>query len=264
MEPPAEEAKAGAPEWMVTFADLMSLLLTFFVLLLSFSTTEVVKFKEMMGSIRNALGMRSEVAPLDNPAGEKLLPSFKSGDAQGGPTQEELEAQLKEMLEQTGAAQSGEAQLTKHGVVLQISGDLMFESGRAEISPQAMAVLDGLAEYVKDLDRGIDVIGHTDDVPIATAVFPSNWELSAARAGQAVRYLVEKGVDPHRLRAIGQADTEPLKENDSPENRATNRRVEFIFTERTEGPAEVDPAATPEESADQPATPPALQENTDG
>ena len=242
MEPPAEEAKGGAPEWMVTFADLMSLLLTFFVLLLSFSTTEVVKFQQMMGSIRDALGMRSEVAPLDSPSGENLLPSFKSGDAQGGPTREELEAELREVLEQTGAAQSGQAHVTKHGVVLQLSGDLMFESGRAEISPGARAVLDGLAEYVRDLDRGIDVIGHTDDVPIATAVFPSNWELSAARAGQAVRYLVEKGVDPSRLRAIGQAETAPLKPNDSGENRGANRRVEFVFTERTQAPE-----AAPEE-----------------
>ncbi len=242
MDLPPEEPKAGAPDWIVTFADLMSLLLTFFVLLLSFSTTEIAKFQEMAGSMRDAFGMNSPLDPSDMPSGQTLLPSNDArhgeGEAEAGLTSEELEAKLQEVLEQTGAAEKGEARLTKHGVVLQISGDLMFESGGSQISSQALVVLEGLANYVKTVDRGIDIVGHTDNVPIATAVYPSNWELSAARAGQAVRFLVEQGVAPERLRAIGQADTVPLVGNDTAEGRGTNRRVEFVFTDQDEGAPE--------------------------
>lgn len=243
MDLPPEEPKAGAPDWMVTFADLMSLLLTFFVLLLSFANTEVVKFKEAMGSVREAFGLRSELDISDQASGETLSQAFdaKEGDGNEGEgespglSEEELEEQLREILEESGASGDGEARITKHGVVLQLSGDLMFDSGAAEISDRARVVLDGLAQYIINVERGVDIIGHTDDVPINTLVYPSNWELSAARAGHAVRYLVEKGVSPAKLRAIGQASFEPISPNDTAENRAVNRRVEFIFTEVEEG-----------------------------
>lgn len=247
MDLPPEEPKAGAPDWMVTFADLMSLLLTFFVLLLSFAETKVVKFEQAMGSVKEAFGLRSELDISDKASGETLQQAFdaKEGDgAEGegespGLSEEELEQQLKEVLEESGASGDGEARITKHGVVLQLSGDLMFDSGAAEISVRAREVLDGLAEYIIKVDRGVDIIGHTDDVPINTVVYPSNWELSAARAGHAVRYLVDKGVPPKRLRAIGQASFEPISPNDTAENRAINRRVEFIFTEVEEGDEEI-------------------------
>ena len=238
MELPPEEPKAGAPDWMVTFADLMSLLLTFFVLLLSFSNMEVVKFKTAIGSIQDALGLRSELDISDQPRGETLMEAFdpKEGrqENEASARHEEVQEALRQMLEETGARDKGETRVSKHGVILRLSGDLMFDSGEARISERAREVLDGLAEYIANVDRGVDVIGHTDDIPINTAAYPSNWELSAARAGHAVRYLVEKGVDPGRLRAIGQASFVPIAANDSPENRASNRRVEFIFTELPE------------------------------
>ena len=234
MELEQDEAKPGAPEWMVTFADLMSLLLTFFVLLLSFSNTEIVKFRVMAGSVRNALGMKSEFDLSDVPTGNKLLPyeDPKEGEG-GGPSSEEIEEQLHGVLEQLGLEEGSSARLTKHGVVLQLEGDLFFGSGAADLSPAALPVLDRLAEYIESVGRTVDIVGHTDNIPIKTQVYPSNWELSAARAGQAVRYLVEKGVSPDKVRAIGQADTVPIAENNTPAGRAINRRVEFIFTERT-------------------------------
>ena len=105
----------------------------------------------------------------------------------------------------------------------------MFSSGSAVLSLEAVQILDSIADYILQSTRPVDVIGHTDNVPIATALFPSNWELSAARAGSAVRYLTEKGVDPDRLRAIGRANTRPLEPNTSEAKRSLNRRVEFIF-----------------------------------
>ena len=240
--PECEECKPGAPEWMVTFADLMSLLLTFFVLLLSFAETEIVKFEQATGSLKEAFGTKSDLALLNEKSGEDLLPPLnpqnRTSDGQGsGPaTPAEIEARLKEVLEETGFAEQGTAKVTKHGVVLQLEGDLLFGSGGSALNPKARPVLEQIANHMKNGDETIDVVGHTDNIPIATSAFPSNWELSAARAGQAVRYMVEQGVPADRLRAIGQADTVPIASNETGAGRSANRRVEFVFTIREEAP----------------------------
>ncbi len=226
-----DEPKPGAPEWMVTFADLMSLLLTFFVLLLSFSSTEVVKFKQMAGSLKEAFGMRSELALSDTVQSDEMLPVLdpEQGSAAAESASAEVMRELQQMLAEMGLEKQGGATITPEGVVLQLSGDLFFASGRAELNPGAFDVLDKIAQQLQRTGRPLDVIGHTDDIPIATPVYPSNWELSAARAGHAVRYLSEQGVAPGRLRAIGQAQTAPVDTNDTAEGRSRNRRVEFVF-----------------------------------
>ncbi len=252
------ECKVGAPEWMVTFADLMSLLLTFFVLLLSFSHMEVIKFREMSGSMRDAFGLKSRLDLSDVPMGQNLLPyeDPKEGDGGEGPTAEEIVRQLEAMLEEAGIQQNGEAKVDKRGVVLQLQGDLLFASGRAELKDKAHPVLNALALYISRVNRSVDVVGHTDNIPIATAVYLSNWELSAARAGQAVRYLAERGVNAESMRAIGQAHTATVEPNDSPKGREANRRVEFVFSTKETAPdqkaleeltAEPQPAELPTE-----------------
>ena len=240
-----EDHPVGAPPWIVTFADLMSLLLTFFVLLLSFSNTEVVKFQQMMGSVRDALGLRSELDLSDTPSGTELMPFQDPRAGEGGtgldgagdadPTPQEVREKLQDMLEETDLTTKGVALESDDGVVLQLSGDLLFDSGQAQINEEALPLLEKLAAYTLSVEYSLDVVGYTDNVPIATVVYPSNWELSAARAGQAVRYMTERGVQPERLRAIGRADTNPLLPNDTPEGRAANRRVAFVLT-RLSGP----------------------------
>ena len=250
-----EDVKAGAPDWIVTFADLMSLLLTFFVLLLSFADMEVVKFKSAVGSIQNALGLKSVFELSDTPSGREILdyenPSEGAGEAG---VQQQIVEELERILQQAGIESRGAAKVSKRGVILQLQGDLLFASGEAAISPSALPVLDALSAYVASQSRFVDVIGHTDDVPISTAIYPSNWELSAARAGQAVRYLSEKGVRAFRMRAIGQAHTVPVSENSTTEGRANNRRVEFVFVAELEVPEsssleELSPSADSSEGA---------------
>ena len=249
-----DEPKAGAPEWMVTFADLMSLLLTFFVLLLSFSNLEIVKFRTMAGAVKNALGLKSEFDLNDMPAGKEMLPYEDQREGQGEAagdvgaeaaaekSAEQIERDLQEFLEEAGLATQGATEIVDDGVILRLSGDLFFASGSAALSPSSHGALNGIAEQLLETSRYLDVVGHTDNIPIATAVYPSNWELSAARAGSAVRYLVAQGVPPVRVRAIGSADTEPLADNANAEGRSQNRRVEFIFAEIDD--AEPEPAPT--------------------
>ena len=225
-----DDAPPGAPEWIVTFADLMSLLLTFFVLLLSFSSTQMAKFEAVAGSLKNALGMRSELDLSDQAERRELIERLENQRSEQDPaTAPDLEQELSKLLTQLGGHGRGIAALTGEGIVLNISGDLMFASGEATLSPEAIQVLDRISNYVLQSDRPLDVVGHTDNVPISTPLFPSNWELSAARAGSAVRYLVDRGVDAQRMRAIGRASTRPVDSNSSAEGRSLNRRVEFIF-----------------------------------
>ena len=243
--------KKGAPAWIVTFADLMSLLLTFFVLLLSFSNMEIVKFRTMAGSVRNALGLKSEFALSDIPTGSKLLPHEDPKEGQGQAV-EEIVRDLRQILKENGMEKNGSAKITKQGVILQLKGDLLFESGQATIKPKALPILEGLARYISNTSRNVDVLGHTDNRPISTAVFPTNWELSAARAGRAVRYLAEKGVPAQRLRAIGHADTVGVASNATQVGRAANRRVEFVFVTRLrEDDGEAEPAAGGSNSSSQ-------------
>ncbi|RMG90551.1 MAG: flagellar motor protein, partial [Candidatus Dadabacteria bacterium] len=124
---------------------------------------------------------------------------------------------------------AAEVTMDEEGVTVRVEGKLLFPSGSAELKPEAAAVLDRIAALIKKYTFDLYILGHTDSVPIHTERFPSNWELSSARATAALRYLVERGADPARLVAVGFADSRPIAPNDTPEGRARNRRVEFVF-----------------------------------
>jgi chemotaxis protein MotB len=116
------------------------------------------------------------------------------------------------------------------GLVMQMADTVLFDLGRADIRPGAAPLIDRIAEAVKDAPHGVRIEGHTDDLPIATGRYPSNWELSTARAVNVLRYFVEqKGIPSDRLFAVGYSRYRPLFPNDSSENRARNRRVEIVF-----------------------------------
>ena len=115
-------------------------------------------------------------------------------------------------------------------MALRLESDLLFASGDATLRPQAVPVLDAVARYFKTTDYTLDVAGHTDNVPIQTATYPSNWELSTARATEVVRRLIEQAaVAPARLRVAGRADTEPVASNETEDGRRRNRRIEIIL-----------------------------------
>ena len=235
MELEPDKPRAGAPDWLVTFGDLMSLLLTFFVLLLSFSNMEMVKFRTMAGSVRNAFGMKSDIAISDVPMGNTLMPFEDPLQGDGKDGNERVKDSIEEILKESGLEAEGAVEVTERGVLLRLQGDLLFDSASVALKAKSLPLLDRLAAYSATVEHPIEVDGHTDNVPIATMIYPSNWELSAARAGSAVRYLAERGVPPARMRATGHADTVPVKQNFAPEGRAENRRVEILFVISDEG-----------------------------
>ena len=221
----------GAPAWMVTFADLMALLLVFFVLLFAMSEIEVKQFQAVMESIKEAL--LSEAPPL--PPASEGIPTQSANitppapipmQPQGANIMDDLQKiiQRKEMGEFVVVYEDGPR------IIIRIEGHAIFRPGEVNMIEDVVPALDDVQKlFQKHATYSINIKGHTDNTPINTLQFPSNWELSAVRATTVLRYFVGKGIGPERLTATGYADRVPLASNDSPEGRAKNRRVEFVL-----------------------------------
>lgn len=227
----------GSPEWMTTFSDLMTLLLVFFVLLYSFSVIDIVKFRRFMASFQG-------VGILD--LGDKPLEKDKEHDFDvpvDSPKHFNDMSRLDPLAEIYIAVQEYieendlDAEITVHyserGVALEIKDKILFASGKAYLKPEARKLLKELSGLFKEVPYTISVEGHTDNRPIHNAQFPSNWELSTARAVTVVRYLTEKlGLDPKKFCAVGYGEYHPVVPNNSLENMARNRRVVIVINSR--------------------------------
>lgn len=249
------EESEGAPAWVMTFADLMSLLMCFFVLLLSFSEMDVQKFKQIAGSMKFAFGVQREIEAPEPPKGTSVIAQeFSPNITEPTPipevrqqttdevrteveirdiAREEAEAKAEELKEAL-AAEIGEGLVevdaVEDEVLIRIREKGSFPSGTAELRPSFLPVLDRIGRVLAETDGQIVVAGHTDNIPIATRQFPSNWVLSAARAANVVHYLSKTtAIDPARMEIRAHAETQPLIDNDTVENRAENRRVEIIL-----------------------------------
>ncbi|MBU0673578.1 MAG: OmpA family protein [Proteobacteria bacterium] len=222
-----EECPAGAPAWMCTFADLMSLLMTFFILLLSFSEMDRQKFKQVAGSMEKAFGVQREVKTFESPQGQLIIATgFMST-----PMAVQLKEAIEEELANELAQGSAELDTGPDGMTLRIKDSLAFDLGHAEIKDKFKLLLDKIGKVIATYDAIISVKGHTDNIPLAEgASYRSNWSLSAARAVNVVEYWAQKFKIPsERMFATGYADGIPLVDNNTPENRARNRRVEFLI-----------------------------------
>jgi chemotaxis protein MotB len=229
-----------APGWMATFGDMMSLLLTFFVLLMSFASMDVRRFAAVVGSMRDAFGVQRQHPGLVEGLSTSLV---NLSETESSPFLEvlpmpvrvpEREQALLERLEMSVAEQGLERLVnvedTERGIVVRMPGQLLFAPGSAELRPESLVFLREIADLVRSMPHPVAIEGHTDSTPAAPGRFESNWNLSAARAVAALRFLVEVGgIESSRLRATGFADTRPLASNDDPEGRAQNRRVEIVF-----------------------------------
>lgn len=227
MKKQKEEVEApSAPFWMVTYSDMVTLLLVFFILILSYSTIELEKFKGAMSSMKGALGVMPEMESSSKKEKMNIQERLTTKEM----TLKQKINRLEEIIEENQLTESIEIELTASGVHIRLGDNVLFDLGKAEIRPSAYPVLSGIAETVRGDFREIYVEGHTDNIPIHTPRFPSNWELSSARALSVVRYLHDReGIPAGHLAAVGHGEHRPLVPNDSPINRARNRRVEIFI-----------------------------------
>ncbi|WP_170066347.1 OmpA family protein [Neomoorella humiferrea] len=230
-----KKVEEGAPTWMITFSDLMTQLVVFFVLLFSFSVLNQQKFQRFIASYQG-MGIldggvspivETEAAPLDYP--EVETPEEAAALARAREMMETYQT-VKNFLTESGLNSMVEVRYEEQGIALDIKERILFDSGKADLKPEARRLLDKLAELLSRIPNEVRVEGYTDNRPIHTMEFPSNWELSTARAARVVRYFIEEHrLKPERFVAIGYGEYRPLYPNDTPEHMAENRRVVLMI-----------------------------------
>ena len=218
-------------EWLATYSDCVTLLMTFFVLLYAMSSTDEAKMRALSQAFRSV--MAGEVA-------DSILEyNLYNGDVPliGGETptdtvdgENSMYYQVSKFDKEHELEAAVEIIETEQGVAIQVRESILFETSKSTLREDSKEVLSSIAELLSSIDNTIVVEGHTDNRPISTAEFPSNWELSVDRAVNVVKYFVENtGIDPKRLSATGYGEHHPVVPNDTEENMAKNRRVNILI-----------------------------------
>jgi chemotaxis protein MotB len=229
----APDSTPGAPLYMATYGDMVTLVLCFFVLLFAMSSIDSQKFQKALISLRISLGpMRggeiSETATESESGKEEAV-------SPGSSPRIEMDTQhvaytVNSYLRSEGLDKTIQVTINQRGVAVSISDQFLFESGSAELKNDGKRVLYKIATLVRDVVPALAVEGHTDAVPLRGGIYRDNWGLSSARAAVVASYLeASGGMTPQKLQAVGYGPYRPLVPNDSPEHRALNRRVDLIF-----------------------------------
>jgi chemotaxis protein MotB len=249
--------------WLVSYADFITLLFAFFVVMYAISTLNEGKYKVLADSLVHAFrndpvvtAQSTGLAPINRTTA--ALP-VRQQPARLDPLRKEKAAKMMELASRIQDAlqplvQKGQVRMTQlpHGLAVEISASVLFAPAQATLHPESVAVLSAVAELLAAGTNEIRVEGHTDNLPIASAVFPSNWELSSARASSVVRLFLATGVAAPRLVAVGYADNKPVEPNDTVEGRARNRRVTLMILEDLTAPQRTVPEVAPAAAATPP------------
>lgn len=239
-----EEEQADEERWLITYADMITLLMAFFIMMYSMSVVDLQKFEALSESARHVFGGNVVSAAAKSAIGPGLLDggaSLMAGVSGPARNQASLVNEIKRELD-TWLPEKLRADIeVTHSaglVTISIKADtLTFPVGEADLTPEMREILDVLGPSLRESLAPLLVEGHTCDLPISTARFPSNWELSAQRATNVMVHLIRGcGIDPDHISAVGYADTRPLAPNDSAANRVRNRRVDIVVLTETGGP----------------------------
>lgn len=207
---PFRKEKDNPDAWLLTYSDMITLLVTFFVILFAVSKIDPIRVEMLTKSMNQAMD-KTKVTQVSI---EKLVED------------------VNKMIVQEQLEDAVDVSVTARGVAVSAKGKVLFPSGSTELLEKGNKILDNMAKIILETPYNVAVEGHTDNIPISGSLarmFPSNWELSSARASTIVRRLVEKGVPAERLRAVGLADTEPIAPNNTEDGRQKNRRVTLVF-----------------------------------
>lgn len=233
---PADSGKQSHERWLLTYADMITLLMVFFIVLYALSTINAKKFEAVAISLSRAMGGGQSV--LSQPgaslaqgiSGSSLVKDIEIREMEEINDLERIRRELQGFIDQNGLNGKVTVNMEERGVVLSFQDVALFPLGSAEISPGARELIGKLGKILMSSQHYIRVEGHTDDLPINTREFPSNWELSVARSTRVVQELIRGiGFPPQRLSATGYGEFRPRVENDTVEHRQQNRRVDIVI-----------------------------------
>ena len=224
------EGGGGGADWLGTFNDLVTLLMVFFVLLFTMGSGDADKIMEMRNSVMRGLGLLDSAGTgssglVKGPPADRKLSHEEEEDTS------EVSDEIKDYVSDMSSAMPWiDASISENEVTISLEGSVAFDPGVADINSKAFPVLKGIGKLINKIPNAVCVEGHSDNVPISTPKFPSNWELSIARAVNVTKYLIEHAnVSPLRLSAAGYGDSRPLLPNDTAKHKAKNRRVEIVL-----------------------------------
>ena len=243
-----EEGHVNHERWLVSYADMITLLMVLFVVLFAMGQTDKQKMEALRNSLQRAFSVEvlrgAEPTSLKGSSGAAIIPPVVplavtqeimavTGQTTPDPRMVQALHDVREALAQvpvpSDTSGSVDVGASREGIVISLAGNLLFDSGKSDLKPRGMTLMDTLAERLRTMPNEIRVEGHTDTIAIATPLYPSNWELSSARATTVARYLAEHGeIEPNRLGAAGFGEFHPVAPNDSREGRARNRRVDLV------------------------------------
>lgn len=234
---PKDDGDEGGDDWLLTYGDLMTQLVCFFVMLMSFSIISSIKFREVVVSLQDALKGTGALSAWRSPMDELPRIARARIDAE---RLEELKAAVDEYIEENEMTDSLETEIREAGLVItlkQMESPVFFDTADARIKEESHPILNMIGKLIKGLPNDIRVEGHTDSRPINTPQFPSNWELSITRATNVLRYMQTTiEIAPKRLSAAGYGPYHPIVSNDTMSGMSRNRRVEIIIIREREIP----------------------------
>ena len=220
----------GGAEWLGTFNDLVTLLMVFFVLLFTMGSGDADKIMEMRNSVMRGLGLMDSTGMgssglVKGDAAHRKLSQQEEEDTS------EVANEIKDYMSDMNSAMPWiDASISENEVTISLEGSVAFDPGVADINSKAFPALKGIGKLINKIPNAVRVEGHSDNVPISTPKFPSNWELSIARAVNVTKHLIaHANVSPLRLSAAGYGDSRPLFPNDTAKHKAKNRRVEIVL-----------------------------------
>jgi chemotaxis protein MotB len=218
------EDKENLERWLLTYADLITLLLAFFVVMYSMSRIDNKKFGQVSDALNTILKGGTSVLRYQQEQPKDGHGLLSLGNLRM------VQQKIEDKFKQLGRKDVLQTELTERGLVVHILESTLFDQGSAELKPRAMEVLDLVAQELVGRPNHVRIEGHTDDTPIRTTVYPSNWELSSARATAVVRYFTENhAILSDHISALGYGEYRPVMPNNSIENRASNRRVDVVI-----------------------------------
>lgn len=228
----------NAERWLLTYADMITLLVAFFIMMYSMSVMNLAKFHQVAVSIKSGFGGKltgAGQAVLNQSGGDGKKPTILPDINPPAPAA--MAREIRSYIKKKGLQKDLRVHVSERGVVVSIVADkMLFPKGQAYITPATGQLLDKISSLIAKTNNLVRVEGHTDDLPINTPRFPSNWELSTSRATTVVRYLIEHDrIEPARISAAGYADSRPLVPNDSEANRVYNRRVDLVIVQGNGG-----------------------------
>jgi len=229
----APESEINTEAWLATYADTITLVLTFFVLLYSYSSIDSVKFKQLSSSLQSVLTGKNDTSILEyNFEGQVPIvgPPQDMGPQQGG-QQDDMYNKVKKFVDSNNLKDSVQIKKDTRGIIMVLKDNILFDIGKADIKTQSKSILDKIGSLLASLPNEVIIEGHTDNVPISNYEFASNWELSTQRAVNVLKYFVQnKGMNPKRFQAAGYGEYRPIAPNDTYANRAQNRRVNILIS----------------------------------